>query len=200
MYGVPVKQQGLDKARTQLASVSALRDLWWQEVWPDVQQQVALIPLGTSWGEEWLLPLLYWQEQRSPTRWPRRTAKMLPTLAVVQPGCETHPSTQPLAPEVVADGPAWATEHAQAVQRASSAVEGRNGSLAQMHHNHRGLPQRRYQVWTVLHYFDCRASDRTTPASRFFRREVPGLFETVRPKIDELPRPRRRNPAMALSD
>jgi len=33
-------------------------------------------------------------------------------------------------------------------------VEGRNGYLSQMQHNHRGLPTRRYQVWTVLHNFD----------------------------------------------
>jgi len=68
-----------------------------------------------------------------------------------------------------------AAEWAKAFQRASSAVEGRNGYLSQMHHNHRGLPKRRYQVWTVLHNFDCRASDGTTSASRFFRREFPDL-------------------------
>ena len=67
----------------------------------------------------------------------------------------------------------WAAEQAKAFQRASSAVEGRNGYLSQMHHNHRGLPKRRYKVWTVLHNFDCRASDGTTPASRFFRRGFP---------------------------
>jgi hypothetical protein len=53
------------------------------------------------------------------------------------------------------------------------------GYLSQMHHNRRGLPKRRYQVWSVLHNFDCRVSDGSTPASRFFRREFPNLFETV---------------------
>jgi hypothetical protein len=46
--------------------------------------------------------------------------------------------TQQLAPGVRADWQAWATERAKTFQRASSAVEGRNGSLSQMHHNHRG--------------------------------------------------------------
>ena len=87
----------------------------------------------------------------------------------------------------------------KAFQRASSAVEGRNGSLSQMHHNHRGLPKQRYKVWTVLHNFDCRAADGTTPASRFFRRAFPDLFETVLSNIDDLPRPRKRNQTMALS-
>jgi hypothetical protein len=113
---------------------------------------------------------------------------------------ETHPMTQQLVPRVLADWKAWAAERATTFQRASSAVEGRNGYLAQMHHNHRGLPKRRYKVWTVLHNFDCRAPDGTTPASRFFRRAFPDLFETVLAQVGALPRPRKRNQAMVLSD
>lgn len=197
-HGLPVKKQGLDKVRKQLAGVSALVDLWWHSVWHDLQQ-VALTPMWTRWVEELLLPLLYWQQQAARTRCPRRKAKILQALQAVQATFETHPMTQQLAPEVLAGWQAWAAEHAKAFQRASSAVEGRNGYLAQMHHNHRGLPKCRYKVWTMLHNFDCRASDGTTPASRFFRREFPDLFETVLSKIDELPRPRRRNQAMAIS-
>src|SRR6266542_2128594 len=52
---------------------------------------------------------------------------------------------------------------------------------------------------TPLHNFDCRASDGTTPASRFFRRGFPDLFETVLSNVDDLPRPRKRNQIMALS-
>src|SRR4029450_13675202 len=37
------------------------------------------------------------------------------------------------------------SDRVKAFQRASSAVEGRNGSLSQMHHNHRGLPKQRYK-------------------------------------------------------
>jgi hypothetical protein len=80
----------------------------------------------------------------------------------------------------------------RAFQRTSSAVEGRNGYLAQMHHNHRGLPQQRHKVWTALHNFDCRALDGTTPATRFFGRVFPDLFETVLPHMAVLPRSRQR--------
>ena len=197
--GVPVKKKALDKVRTQLASVAALIDLWWQEVWQDVKPQVALTPMWTNWLADWLLPLLYWQEQLPRTRCPQRKAKISQALEAVHQGFATHPITQQLAPEVLAAWQTWAAAHAKAFQRASSAVEGRNGYLSQMHHNHRGLPKRRYKVWTVLHNFDCRAPDGTTPASRFFRREFPDFFETVLSKIDELPRPRSRNQAIALS-
>ena len=104
-----------------------------------------------------------------------------------------------LAPNVLEEWKAWAAEQAKGFQRASSAVEGRHGYLAQMHHNQRGLPKRRYKVWTVLHHFDCRASDGTTPASRFFRRGFPDLFETILSNVEDFPRPRKRNPLMALS-
>ena len=51
----------------------------------------------------------------------------------------------------------------------------------------------------VVHDFDCRAGDGTVPASRFFRRGFPDLFETVLAQINDLPRPRKRPQAIALS-
>jgi uncharacterized protein DUF6399 len=117
----------------------------------------------------------------------------------VRAAFHTHMLTLRLPPQALEDWHAWATRQVHAFQRASSAVEGRNGALAQLHHNQRGLPQQRYKVWTILHNFDCRAADGTTPAARFFRRGFPDLFETVLSQIDDLPRPRKRNQAMALT-
>ena len=112
----------------------------------------------------------------------------------------TQPAiTQRLPPRVLAEWQAWAADRVKAFQRASSAVEGRNGSLSQMHHNQRGLPKRRSKVWTVLHNFDSRAADGTTPASRFFGQGFPDLFETVLAHIEDLPRPRKRQQAIALT-
>jgi hypothetical protein len=198
-HGLPVKKATLEKVRKQLAGVSALIDFWWQTVWQDLEH-MAMPPRWTHWVEELLLPLMYWQEQLSRTRCPVQKAQIAHVLQAIQDAFEQHPCTQRLAPEVLTDWKAWAAEHARAFQRASSAVEGRNGYLSQMQHNHRGLPTRRYQVWTVLHNFDCRASDGTTPAVRFFRREFPALFESVLSQIDALPLPRQRHQVLAVSD
>jgi Family of unknown function (DUF6399) len=160
---------------------------------------VILTPRWRNWVEEALLPLTYWHLHVSHTRCPSRKAQLLEALKAVQDTFDSHPITQQLAPEVLEGWQRWATEQAKAFQRASSAVEGRNGYLSQMHHNHRGLPKRRYKVWTVLHNFDCRASDGTTPASRFFRQGFPDLFDTVLSHIEDLPRPRERKQIMALS-
>jgi len=196
--GLPMKKGTLDKVRKQRAGISALVDLWWQTVHQDVAQ-MAMTPKWTQWVDEFLLPLLSWQEQRRRTRCPGHKAQSVRVLQAVAAAFARHPCTLKLPAEVLAGWKAWAGEHAKAFQRASSAVEGRNGSLSQMQHNHRGLPLRRSQVWTVLHNFDCRAADGTTPASRFFRRSFPDLFESVLSQIDELPRPRQRRQALAVS-
>jgi hypothetical protein len=196
--GLPRKQATLDKVQKQLAGISALVDLWWQTVRQDLTQ-LAMTPRWTQWAEDVLLPLMYWQEQLRRTRHPVQKAQIALVLQAVEEVFERHPCTRQLKPELLAGWKAWAAEHAKAFQRASSAVEGRNGYLSQMQHNHRGLPIRRYQVWTALHNFDCRAVDGTTPASRFFRRSFPDLFESVLSQIDELPMPRQRRQALVAS-
>jgi Family of unknown function (DUF6399)/IclR helix-turn-helix domain len=197
--GLPMKQDTLGKVQKQLAGVSALIDVWWQTVRQDLTQ-LAMTPRWTQWAEDGLLPLMYWHEQLRRTRCPGQKAQIALVLQTVEEAFERHPCTRTLTPELLADWKAWAAEHARAFQRASSAVEGRNGYLSQMQHNHRGLPTRRYQVWTVLHNFDCRATDGTTPASRFFRRSFPDLFESVLSQIDELPMARQRRQAIAASN
>jgi hypothetical protein len=197
--GLPMKKDTLDKVRKQFTGISALVDFWWQTVRQDLAQ-MAMTPRWTTWAEDLLLPLMYWQQQHARTRCPVQKAQIALVLQAVEEVFARHPCTRQLQPEVLAGWEAWAGDHARAFQRASSAVEGRNGYLSQMQHNHRGLPTRRYQVWTVLHNFDCRAADGTTPASRFFRWSFPDLFESVLSQIDELPMPRQRRQAIVVSD
>jgi hypothetical protein len=196
--GLPMKKATWDKIRQQLAGISALVDFWWQTVHQDVEQ-MARTPRWTQWADELLLRLMSWPEQRRRTRCPPHKARIALVRQAVEDACARQPCTRQLTPESLAGWQAWAGEHARAFQRASSAVEGRNGYLSQMQHNPRGLPIRRYQVWTVLHNVDCRAADGTTPAARFVRRPFPDLFESVLSQIDELPIPRQRRQASAAS-
>jgi hypothetical protein len=198
-HGLAMKKDPWDKVRKQLAGISALVDFWWQTVRQDLTQ-MAMTPRWTQWAEDVLLPLMYWQAQLRRTRHPGQKTQIALVLQAVEEAFERHACTRQLKPEVLAGWKAWAADHAKAFQRASSAVEGRNGYLSQMQHNHRGLPTRRSQAWTVLHNFDCRAADGTTPASRFFRRSFSDLFESVLSQIDELPMPRQRRQAIAASN
>ena len=196
--GLPKQKDTVDKVHKQLAGMAALVALWWQTVRQDLTQ-LAMTPRWTQWAEDVVLPLQYWQEQLRRTRHPGQKAQIARVLRAVAEVFARHPCTRQLTPEVLAGWQVWAAEYAKACQRASSAVEGHNGDLSQMQHNHRGLPMRRYQVWTARHNFDCRAADGTTPASRFFRRSFPDLFESVLAQIDEVPMPRQRRQAIAAS-
>ena len=187
-----MQHRALDKVRQQRPGVSALVDFWWHTGWLAVEH-MALPPRWNQGVDELRLPLLDWQAQRPRTRCPRQRGQSVLTLQAMQDAFERHPCTQRLAPDVLAAWTAWAAEHARAFQRASSAVEGRNGSVSQRQQQHRGLPKRRSQVWTVLHHVACRAPEGATPASRFFRRGFPDLFESVLPQIDDLPWPRQRH-------
>ena len=149
--GLPVKKQMLKKVRKQLGDLSALVDLWWQEVRQSVQSQVVVTPMWSDWIETVLLPLMYWQDQASRTREPKRKAELFKAWQAAQTTFEAHSLTQYLSPEVLEGWKQWAMDYVRAFQRASSAVEGRNGYLSQMQHNHRGVPKRRYQVWSALY-------------------------------------------------
>jgi hypothetical protein len=196
-HQLPARPNAMLKVRKQVPALAALVDFWWQGVQQDLAPFL-LSPRWRQWVHECLLPMVYWDRQMARTRCRRRKAKMQVAWETIRAAFTQHAITQQLAPAVLADWHAWATDRVNAFQRASSAVEGRNGYLSQMHHNHRGLPKRRYKVWTVLHNFDCRAADGTTPASRFFRRTFPDLFETVLSHIEALPQPRRRKHQVAL--
>ena len=197
-HQVSAHHRAIQKVRKQVPALAALVDFWWQGVWQDVEP-FGLSPLWRQWVQECLLPRVYWEHQVAHTRCARRKAQMGQALEAVRAEFDTHASTRRLDCQVLEHWQVWARLRVQAFARASSAVEGRNGSLSQMHHNHRGLPKRRYKVWTVLHNFDCRAADGTTPAARFFGRSFPDLFERVLSHIDALPRPRQRGRARVRS-
>ncbi|MFT5911244.1 MAG: hypothetical protein ACI9XO_002774 [Paraglaciecola sp.] len=89
----------------------------------------------------------------------------------------------------------WEDRIVQSFQRSSSQVEERNGYLAFVHKANRGLPENRLQVLTVIHNFDIRREDGSTPAQRLFDRNFPNLFEHILENVTGFvePRKRRRN-------
>ena len=173
-------------------------DFWWAGVDHDVAQATISAP-WQQWAKAALLPCLDWEYQVARTRCARRKDQRQRAGAAARAALDQQVITRRLPPQALAEWQTWATQQIAVFQRTSSAVEGRNGTLAQLHHNQRGLSHQRYQVWTVLPNFDCRAPDGTTPAARFFTRTFPDLFETLLPQIAALPQPRRRKGQGELS-
>jgi hypothetical protein len=196
-HQLPARHHAMTKVRKQVPALAALVDFWWEGVGEDLAQATTSSP-WEQWARESLLPWVYWEHQIAHTRCVRRKARIQQVWETVRAAFDTHPLTRRLPAQALKEWRAWATEQVHAFQRASSAVEGRNGVLAQLHHNQRGLPKQRYKVWTILHNFDCRAPDGTTPAARFFQRTFPDLFETVVSQIADLPLPRQRKHEVAL--
>ncbi len=60
------------------------------------------------------------------------------------------------------DAPNWGVWMVSKFQGSSSAVEGGNGYLSQVHHNRRGLSSKRLSVATVIHNFALKRNDDTT--------------------------------------
>jgi hypothetical protein len=75
--------------------------------------------------------------------------------------------------------------------RSSSAVEGRNGCLAQLYHNGRGLTPQRLRALTVIHSYGLKQEDGTTAARRLFGTEHPELFSGLLEQIGALPLARK---------
>lgn len=195
---LPAHDRAMEKVRKQVPALAALVDYWWKGVEHDLEHAAIAAP-WRHWATECLLPWVYWEHHMVHTRCARRKAKIQQACEAVRATLHTHELTVRLPASALEEWHTWATQQVHAFQRASSAVEGRNGMLAQLHHKQRGLPKRRYKVWTVRHNFDGRAGDGTTPASRFFKRTFPDLFETVLSQMNDLPRPRQRKHPVALT-
>jgi hypothetical protein len=195
---LPERPDAMTKVKKQLPDVAVLVDFWWHGVRRDLEH-AAVSPPWQQWAQEVLLPQSYWEYQVTRTRCARRKAKMQRVLEMARTAFDAHVITRCLPAQALKDWQAWATHQVSVFQRASSAVEGRHGYLAGMHHQQRGLPTRRYKVWTVLHNFDTRAADGTTPAARFFRCSFPDFFETALANIGALPQPRQRKRLVMLS-
>lgn len=183
------------KFERQIPGLAALVDAWWLEV----EHRLAPLTLDEptqSWFQQQLLPVVYWQAQVEKTKTPALKAAYQQAFRQAQAMLLQHPLTATVTPSALETYHAWARDLAGQFQRASSAVEGRNGYLSQLHHCARGTPTQRLKVMTVIHNFDLKRADGTTAAERLFRTSFPDLFDWMVERMAPLPVPRKpRTPA-----
>lgn len=109
-------------------------------------------------------------------RLPRRAKEQYKMLIQGLEGrARDSPWPEELKHELVKKG----QEIAEAFQRSSSCVEGRNGMLSLNYHRFHRLNARCLQVLTIVHNFDVRRSDGTTAAERFFESKHENLFDSL---------------------
>jgi hypothetical protein len=126
---LPACHDAMKKVRNQLPALAALVDFWWEGVEQDLEQAAISAPWRT-WARESLLPWVFWERQGARTRCAHRKAKIRRVFKAVQAAVHTHALTGQLPQQALKDWHIWARQQVHAFQRASSAVEGRNGALA----------------------------------------------------------------------
>jgi Family of unknown function (DUF6399) len=182
---------GLRKFEKQIPELIRSVDLWWD--W--AKQALSLQtddPMTRDWVCSALLPALYWQQQAQRTKNSDLKQAYQQAADLAQVTLLATPFHRKLSPEQLSQWQAWGRWMVTKFQRTSSAVEGRNGYLTQIHHNRRGLSPRRLKVQTTIHNFYLKRADGSTAAERLFGKASPDLFESLLKQMPILPQARRR--------
>jgi len=193
-YGINDNHDGIIKFSNQIADIASLIDAWW--LW--VNRELVNCS-EKEWLIEALLPTLYWQNQADRTKNSELKKEYHAAFERARSAFEHHSHTQLIRTEELQEWESWCEWMISKFQRASSAVEGRNGFLSQMHHNGRGISGRRLGVLTVIHNFVIKRPDGTTAAQRLFGADFPDLFEWLLTQMREPPLPRQRRCASRVS-
>jgi hypothetical protein len=154
-------RNGIRKLKNQIQSLSAIVDLWWFWVDQCLTDQDLSFNI-CCWVKEYLLPVIYWQQQSQRTKNPNLRQDYQAANIKAKQTFEQHPITQSLSQSDLEQWCNWGIWIVSKFQRSSSAVEGRNGYLSQIHHNRRGLSDKRLKVATVIHNFALKRNDGTT--------------------------------------
>ena len=188
---LPDPSGSIDQWQKLLPDLVAGVDRWW--VW--VRQELNTLTTDAAmitWILHNLLPAQYWSTQTRRTANPTLKPRYQQAAAQAQTALQHHPLTTTLTAAQFADWCDWADLRVAQCQRASSAVEGRNGYLSALHHNQRGFSQQRLQALTTIHNFYLKRPDGTTAAERLFGTPPPDLFDWLVQQMPDLPVPRQR--------
>ena len=195
-HNISNKKDHLKKFKKQIEEMASLIDTWW--LWVDEY----LLDEATDenlnvWIKQYLLPFLYWQKQASKTKAAELREAYQYAADKAQAALDNHPLTMIfIANEEIVSWAKWMISN---FQRTSSAVEGRNGWLSQMHHNGRGILPDRLKAQTVFHNYYIQRDDGTTAAERLFRKKFTNPLEWVIERMGDLPLPRQSNKKLAVT-
>ena len=188
-HSVKDNKDALGKFRRQITDVASIVDAWW--LWTK-ESLASNIEAGIrTWLLYVLLPVIYWYHQLQKTQNPELKVLYEAAYQEALAAYVAHPVTQTTSNQDLDRWRSWAEGASNNFHRASSAVEGRNGALAQSYHNGRGLTNRRLSALTVIHNYDTRRSDGSSAAERLYGEQFPDLFDWLLNQMGALPLPRK---------
>ncbi|MEL7068044.1 MAG: DUF6399 domain-containing protein [Cyanobacteria bacterium J06581_3] len=180
----------LDTFENQVSSFAQGINAWQQWVTLALEAKTSEDAIR-QWVRSALLPWVYWLQQADKTRQPALKRSYQQAASDAFDRLVDHSFTQQLTDDQQQQWVRWCREFCTKYQRTSSAVEGRNGYLAKLHHARRDFSEQSLKVLTIIHNFDLKRDDGTTAAQRLFGHEFPDPFEWMLETIGELPMPRR---------
>jgi hypothetical protein len=189
-YSTQKAQKALDTFETQITAFTQGIEAWQQWVTLALQAQTQDAALR-RWVLDYLLPWVYWTQQADKARKPAFKQRYQQAASTAFDRLFEHVLTLQLDDNQRQHWVRWSQDFCVKYQRTSSAVEGRNGYLAQRHHAGRGFSGQSLKVLTTIHNFDLTRVDGTTAAQRLFGHEFPDLFEWVLEHVGDLPMPRQ---------
>jgi hypothetical protein len=189
--GINDKRDLMQKFRNQIKPLAITVNFWWLWVRETIQGLEVNSELE-DWLTTTLLPVVYWHHQMHKTQNKKTKIKYRKAWQQAIRAFNDNPFRLTLPESEIQRWLIWAESMSRQFHRSSSAVEGRNGCLAQMYHNGRGLSERRLKALTVIHNYGLKRDDGTTAAGRLFETEFPDLFSWLLDEMGELPLPRKR--------
>ena len=189
-YQLNSTDKALSQFKSQINGIAIGIDLWWQNITKSLFLE-KIDSLTQNWILTCLLPEVYWFSIISKTK--NRDLKEI----YQKSWFEAHqkllkdPFTHKMKRKEINQWRDWSNLMVSKFQRASSAIEGRNGYLSRLHHSGRGLSDKDLQVLTIIHNYDLHRADGSTAAQRFFGRTFPPLFSSIFEQMGELPAPRK---------
>lgn len=180
----------LGKFRRQHKALSQHVGTWW--LWINtLLADLNADELTQQWISKRLMPVVYWSQRAAQTKKPSDRRLYHEAWEKAVKIFDDDAFTKNLPADAIQYWLAWCEEKITHFQRTSSAVEGRNGCLAQVYHNRRGLTETRLQALTVIHNYGTFRADGSTPANRLYGQAFPDLFESLLGGMEPLPLPRK---------
>ena len=186
------KKNKLLRTKKQIPDFSCLVEQWWG--WVESSLKGAEInDKKKDWLKKHFLPCYYWKLKLSQTRSKRAKLYYKKTLTHVERLLFAHTLTKDIldCEEEKRLWENWAKQMCLLFSRSTSAVEGRNAWISQIHFNGRGLTENRLLSQTAIKNYFLKREDGTTACERLTGIIPENLMNYLMENIDPLPEPRK---------
>jgi len=198
---IKVEKKKKEKVEKQIKPIAQAIESWITATkleLEELEKKGKITNLEKEWLTLYALPYTYWEIQLTRTQAKKRNQELRiyykERVANSKEKCKAVYSASEMSLERANDLLQLAHRIALTFQRSSSQVEGRNGYLSFINHAHKGIPKERLKVLTVIHNYDIKRQDGSTPAQRLFNRNFPDLFEFLCENVIGFKEPRRKKP------